>query len=85
MGDTTSETDMEFDWADETLHAEVGRRWLKDLLKRRGEDPEAWPSVLERCEQLVGARVAAGHRRGADTHRRGGRPRSWQRPQRAPA
>ena len=58
MGDTTSETDMEFDWADETLHAEVGRRWLKDLLKRRGEDPEAWPSVLERCEQLVAARVA---------------------------
>jgi hypothetical protein len=58
MGDTTSETDMEFDWADETLHAEYGRRWLKDLLELRGEDPESWPSVLERCEQLVAARVA---------------------------
>jgi hypothetical protein len=58
MGDTTSETDMEFDWADETLHAEYGRRWLKDLLERRGKDPEAWPAVLERCEQLVAARVA---------------------------
>jgi len=57
MGDTTSETDMEFDWADETLHAEYGRRWLKDLLERRGEDPESWPQVLERCEQLVAARV----------------------------
>ncbi|MDX6473886.1 MAG: hypothetical protein QOK22_2702 [Gaiellaceae bacterium] len=58
MGDTTSETDMEFDWADETLHAEYGRRWLKELLERRGEDPESWPAVLERCEQLVAARVA---------------------------
>jgi hypothetical protein len=58
MGDTTSETDMEFDWADETLHAEYGRRWLKDLLTQRGEDPESWPAVLERCEQLVADRVA---------------------------
>jgi hypothetical protein len=58
MGDTTSETDMEFDWADETLHAEYGRRWLKDLLEQRGEDPESWPAVLERCEQLVADRVA---------------------------
>ena len=58
MGDTTSETDMEFDWADETLHAEYGRRWLKDLLELRGDDPESWPAVLERCEQLVAARVA---------------------------
>ncbi len=58
MGDTTSETDMEFDWADETLHAEYGRRWLKELLERRGEDPESWPAVLERCEELVAVRVA---------------------------
>jgi hypothetical protein len=58
MGDTTSETDMEFDWADETLHAEYGRRWLKRLLELRGQDPESWPAVLERCEELVAARVA---------------------------
>jgi uncharacterized ferritin-like protein (DUF455 family) len=58
LGDTTSETDMEFDWADETLHAEYGRRWLKELLEKRGEDPEAWPKVLERCEALVSARLA---------------------------
>jgi hypothetical protein len=49
---------MEFDWADETLHAEYGRRWLKGLLELRGEDPESWPAVLERCEELVAARVA---------------------------
>jgi uncharacterized ferritin-like protein (DUF455 family) len=58
MGDATSASDMEFDWADETLHAEYGRRWLKDLLQRRGEDPESWPQVLERCEQLVHERLA---------------------------
>jgi uncharacterized ferritin-like protein (DUF455 family) len=58
MGDRTSEADMEFDWADETLHAEYGRRWLRRLLEVRGEDPEAWPAVLERCEQLVQARIA---------------------------
>ncbi|HZT45522.1 MAG TPA: hypothetical protein VFA24_05015 [Gaiellaceae bacterium] len=59
MGDRTSETDMEFDWADETLHAEYGRRWLRRLLEARGRDPESWPQVLERCEQLVQARVDA--------------------------
>jgi uncharacterized protein DUF455 len=58
LGDTMSEVDMEFDWADETLHAEYGRRWLKELLRRRGEDPDAWPQVLERCEQLVAAQLA---------------------------
>jgi hypothetical protein len=58
LGDRQSEIDMEFDWADETLHAEYGRRWLKELLARRGEDPESWPQVLERCEQLVAARLA---------------------------
>jgi hypothetical protein len=58
MGDRTSETDMEFDWADETLHAEYGRRWLRRLLEVRGEDPESWPLVLERCEQLVQERIA---------------------------
>ena len=58
MGDRTSEVDMEFDWADETLHAELGRRWLKDLLVKRGRDPEAWQDVLDRCEELVRDRVA---------------------------
>jgi hypothetical protein len=57
LGDATSETDMEFDWADETLHAELGRRWLRRLLELRGKDPESWPDVLARCEALVRARV----------------------------
>jgi uncharacterized ferritin-like protein (DUF455 family) len=58
MGDRMSETDMEFDWADETLHAEYGRHWLKRLLETRGEDPEGWPRILERCEDLVQERIS---------------------------
>jgi hypothetical protein len=49
---------MEYDWADETLHAEYGRRWLRRLLEERGEDTESWPRVLERCEELVSKRLA---------------------------
>ena len=59
MGDRMSETDMEFDWADETLHAEYGRHWLKRLLETRGEDPEGWQRILERCEALVQERISA--------------------------
>jgi hypothetical protein len=58
LGDTRSEVDMEFDWADETLHAEYGRRWMRELLARRGEDPDGWPRILERCEELVQAKLA---------------------------
>jgi hypothetical protein len=59
MGDRMSETDMEFDWADETLHAEYGRHWLKRLLETRGDDPEGWQRILERCEVLVRERISA--------------------------
>jgi uncharacterized ferritin-like protein (DUF455 family) len=58
MGDRMSETDMEFDWADETLHAEYGRHWLRQLLETRGEDAEGWPQILERCEELVQERIS---------------------------
>jgi hypothetical protein len=44
---------MDFDWADETMHAGYGKRWLKELLARRGEDPAAYDQVRERCEKLV--------------------------------
>jgi uncharacterized ferritin-like protein (DUF455 family) len=59
MGDDASRRHMEFDWADETIHAEYGRRWLKALLERRGRSAEEWSDVLARCEELVTARVAA--------------------------
>jgi uncharacterized ferritin-like protein (DUF455 family) len=52
-GDALSEHDMDFDWADETMHAGYGKHWLKELLAARGQDPAAYDQVRERCEQLV--------------------------------
>jgi len=52
-GDALSEHDMDFDWADETIHAGYGKHWLRELLIVRGEDPHAYDAVRERCGQLV--------------------------------
>jgi hypothetical protein len=52
-GDSLSEHDMDFDWADETLHASYGKRWLKELLSIRGQDPAAYDEVRKNCEKLV--------------------------------
>lgn len=52
-GDSLSAHDMDFDWADETLHASYGKRWLKELLATRGQDPAAYEEVRKNCEKLV--------------------------------
>ena len=52
-GDAVSEHDMDFDWADETMHAGYGKRWLKELLTVRGQDPAAYDQVRDRCEKFV--------------------------------
>ncbi|MBV9482958.1 MAG: DUF455 family protein [Acidobacteria bacterium] len=52
-GDSLSEHDMDFDWADETLHAGYGKRWLKELLAIRGNDPAVYDDVRGNCEKLV--------------------------------
>jgi uncharacterized ferritin-like protein (DUF455 family) len=52
-GDAVSEHDMDFDWADETMHAGYGKHWLKELLAVRGQDPTAYDQVRGRCEKLV--------------------------------
>jgi uncharacterized ferritin-like protein (DUF455 family) len=52
-GDALSEHDMDFDWADETIHAGYGKHWLKELLAVRGEDPAAYDQIRERCGKLV--------------------------------
>jgi uncharacterized ferritin-like protein (DUF455 family) len=57
-GDKLSEHDMDFDWADETIHAGYGKHWLKELLSLRGEDPGAYDQIRERCGQLVSEYVA---------------------------
>jgi uncharacterized ferritin-like protein (DUF455 family) len=57
-GDSLSEHDMDFDWADETIHAGYGKHWLQVLLAARGEDPAAHDQIRERCGALVRAYVA---------------------------
>src|SRR5450631_820294 len=57
-GDALSEHDMDFDWADETIHAGYGKHWLRELLAARGEDPAAHDQVRERCGKLVSDYVA---------------------------
>ena len=44
---------QDFDWADETMHAGYGKRWLKELLAIRGQDPASYDGIRERCEKLV--------------------------------
>ena len=56
--DKLSQHDMEFDWADETIHAHYGRRWLTELSRTQ---PGRVPSIEElnqKCDQLVAAEVA---------------------------
>jgi uncharacterized ferritin-like protein (DUF455 family) len=52
-GDSLSEHDMDFDWADETIHAGYGKRWLRELLAAQGQDPGAYEDVRKNCETLV--------------------------------
>ena len=52
-GDSLSEHDMDFDWADETIHAGYGKHWLKELLLVRGEEASAYDQIRERCGRLV--------------------------------
>jgi hypothetical protein len=57
-GDLLSEHDMDFDWADETMHAGFGKHWLKELLATRGEDPTAYERIREHCGTLVTENVS---------------------------
>lgn len=56
-GDAVSEHDMDFDWADETIHAQYGKHWLGEILKYRGQDPKRTDEIRRRCGQLVAACV----------------------------
>jgi len=57
-GDKLSEHDMDFDWADETIHAGYGKHWLKEVLTVRGEDPANYEAFRHRCGELIRAGVA---------------------------
>ncbi|MCU0514252.1 MAG: DUF455 family protein [Anaerolineae bacterium] len=50
--DDASQHDMEFDWADETIHAHYGSKWIK-ALRERHPDLMDKDALLQHCEQLV--------------------------------
>lgn len=58
LGDRSSQRDMEFDWADEAIHAGYGRRWLREAMRFDDRPSDEWPQLLRRCEGLVEAYVA---------------------------
>jgi uncharacterized ferritin-like protein (DUF455 family) len=53
IGDDASEHDMDFDWADETIHATYGNRWLKALHEANPGRIPLPEQVRKRCEELV--------------------------------
>src|SRR5712672_3192802 len=57
-GDALSEHDMDFDWADETIHAGYGKHWLRELFVKRGQDADSYDQVRHRCGELVRNYVA---------------------------
>lgn len=57
-GDAVSEHDMDFDWADETIHASYGKHWLQEILVARGHDSREADAIRRRCGELVEACVA---------------------------
>jgi len=58
-GDAASQHDMDFDWADEGIHAAYGKRWLTALIAARGLPPDTFEEVRARCEHLVATMVAS--------------------------
>jgi uncharacterized ferritin-like protein (DUF455 family) len=57
-GDHVSEHDMDFDWADETIHAGYGKRWIQAILASRGQDPAEYQAISAQCGELVRRFVA---------------------------
>ncbi|MGH2818425.1 MAG: DUF455 family protein [Actinomycetota bacterium] len=58
LGDSEGQRDMDFDWADEAIHAGYGRKWMRAALAGSGRPPSEWDEVVARCEELVRERVA---------------------------
>jgi hypothetical protein len=59
IGDQASEHDMDFDWADETIHATYGNRWLRALHELNPEQYPAADKVRNDCEFLVKRMIAS--------------------------
>ncbi|NJL96189.1 MAG: DUF455 family protein [Anaerolineae bacterium] len=59
LEDALSQHDMEFDWADETIHAHYGSKWLVALAEQYpGEYPDR-KTIHAHCEAFVQAVIAS--------------------------
>ena len=57
--DRMSQHDMEFDWADETIHAAYGKRWHNALHANFPDRIPAMDGLHRRCDELVAVEIAA--------------------------
>jgi hypothetical protein len=57
--DKVSQHDMDFDWADETIHAAYGHRWLDALRELRPDRVPDIDTIRQRCDELVAREVLA--------------------------
>jgi hypothetical protein len=57
--DRMSQHDMDFDWADETIHAEYGHRWLHVLRERLPERVPDFDALRTLCDDLVAAEIGS--------------------------
>ena len=58
--DDVSEHDMDFDWADEAIHAAYGKKWLTEVLKLRGGASQpSLDAIRDRCGELVTSVVSS--------------------------
>ncbi|MCK6629939.1 MAG: DUF455 family protein [Anaerolineae bacterium] len=57
--DKMSQHDMDFDWADETIHATYGKRWLDALHQAYPDTVPDLETLREQCDSLVNQEVGA--------------------------
>jgi uncharacterized ferritin-like protein (DUF455 family) len=57
--DKMSQHDMDFDWADETIHASYGKRWLDVLHQAHPDTIPDLESLRDRCDELVQAEITS--------------------------
>ncbi len=57
--DRMSQHDMEFDWADETIHAAYGKRWHNALHAKFPDRIPNMDGLHRRCDELVAVEIAA--------------------------
>lgn len=59
LNDHVSQHDMEFDWADETIHAHYGSKWIGALREAQPDSVPDFDTLRLRCDEYVASTVAS--------------------------